>query len=294
MVGGYLNRFGIRAVMNNQLMTGPRGGEGPVPVALTTIALRNVRVQHGRQTVLNVPDLTLGEHRLTTILGRNGSGKTSLMLAAAGQQEPTAGTICVNGRAMNSWTQNELARRIAFLPQSQPDIQGLRVRELVRLGRFAWKGAFRRHDAQDDKLVDTAMLQCGVAPLADAFAANLSGGERQRAWLAMLLAQDAPLLLLDEPVSALDIEHQLNTMELLKRHSAEKGCSAVVILHDINLACRFSDHVIVMENGEVRFSGSPDELLDEATLGTLFGVPFSLLSQAGAVLPLAIPAQLIR
>lgn len=262
--------------------------------ARTSITLSKVLVEHGRRIVLDVPDLTLGADSVTTILGRNGSGKSSLMLVAANQQKPTTGTVTVNRQTMRDWDQGELARVIAFLPQSQPEVQGLRVRELVRLGRFAWKGAFRRHDLKDEELVEKAMRHCGVSHLADALAVNLSGGERQRAWLAMLLAQDAPMLLLDEPVSALDIEHQLNTMELLKRHSAETGHCAVVILHDINLACCFSDRVIVMDNGQVRFSGRPDELLDETTLAALFGVSFSLLSQAGAALPLAIPSRLVQ
>jgi iron complex transport system ATP-binding protein len=162
------------------------------------------------------------------------------------------------------------------------------VRELVKLGRFAWRGAVRRWTAEDLTAVAEAMQMTGVAHFADRQADTLSGGERQRAWVAMLLAQAAPMLLLDEPTSALDLAHQYETAALLKRLDRQAGRSVVVVLHDINLAARFADRLIVLRQGRVAFDGSAAELMQPALLSDLFGVAIDLVDHSASGRPIAV------
>lgn len=248
--------------------------------------LEDIERCHDGRPVLRVGHLALGEEGLTTILGHNGSGKSTLMSLLARQDRPDRGRILLEGRDLGGFTQKALARQIAYLPQRLPPVAGLTVQELVGLGRFAWRGALGRWSAADHGAVDTAMKETGCAAFAQQLADTASGGERQRAWIAMLLAQEAPCLLLDEPTAALDLAHAHEVMQLLRRISRDKGRRVVVILHDINLATRFSDRIVALHGGEVRFDGTPAELLDPGVLHDLYGIEMSLLARPDD-LPLA-------
>jgi iron-chelate-transporting ATPase len=235
-----------------------------------------IKVRHGGRTVLHVPNLSVGASQVTAILGHNGSGKSTLLNVLARQLRPTSGALTLSGKPLHSYSQRELARRVAYLPQRLPDAAGLTVRELVRLGRFCWRGTFGRWREDDREIVEEAMMQADIAAFADQLADSLSGGERQRAWVAMLLAQCSPLLLLDEPTSALDLGHQYDLVGLLRDLNRKAGRGVVVVLHDINLAARFADRVIVLRNGGVAFDGDGEELLSADRLTALFGVGISL------------------
>ncbi len=256
---------------------------------MTQITLTDIEVSFGSRVVLDVPELALGDSPLTVLLGRNGSGKSTLLNTACAQQQPTKGTISIQGKQLSKWSQRELAQQIAYVPQHLPEVPGLHVSEFVALGRFAWTGAFASHTKQDDDTVSAAMHSADITKYAHSPLSSLSGGERQRAWLAMMIAQQAPLMLLDEPVSALDVEHQFEAMQLLADCSEQAGNAVVVVLHDINLACRFATRIIVMAEGKVAFDGKPATLLDPSTLRHLFGIPFVLLPHDSLPLPLAVP-----
>lgn len=244
------------------------------------LSLQDIQVRRGARTILDVPALELDPRRFTVILGHNGSGKSTLMKTLARQLTPEQGRVLLHGRELARYGARALAREIAFLPQQLPTASGLTVRELVGLGRFAWRGMLGRWRADDHAAVDAAMRAADVAHYADTLSDTLSGGERQRAWIAMLLAQQAPLMLLDEPTSALDLGHQVELMRLLSTLNRQEGHGVVVILHDVNLAARYADRIVALRGGRVCFDGAPDALMSCERLSALYGVEMTLADAA--------------
>ncbi|TLX57756.1 ABC transporter ATP-binding protein [Stutzerimonas nosocomialis] len=252
--------------------------------------LQDITVRHDGRVTLDIPRLDIEEDAFTVILGHNGSGKSTLMNLIARQAEPAKGHLSLDGRPLEAYSQREFARRVAFLPQRLPEVAGLTVRELVRLGRFPWRGLLGRWRAEDLDAVEQAMRETDVHQFADHLADTLSGGERQRAWIAMLLAQASPLILLDEPTSALDLSHQYELMALLRMFNQTAGRGIVAILHDVNLTTRFADRVIALKQGRVFFDGTPDELLSSELLSALYDIDIQLVEQPGAARRIAVVA----
>lgn len=239
--------------------------------------LNQVRVHRDNRDILSVDDLSIPTDGLTVVLGHNGSGKSTLVNLLSGQAQADSGQVKLNDKEISELAQKQLAREIAFLPQKLPDVAGLTVKELVRLGRFPWRGVFGRWQTNDEQIIQTAMEKTGVEQYADNLADKLSGGERQRAWVAMLLAQQSPVLILDEPTSALDIHHQYHLMDLLQNLNQETGCGVLVILHDLNLALRYATHIVALKQGKIAFSGAKELLLDEQRLTELYHTDIQLL-----------------
>jgi len=240
--------------------------------------LTNVCVERNQRQILNIPHLTLPSDKLCVILGHNGSGKTTLMQCLARQLAPDQGDIAFDKQNLNALSQRALAQQIAFLPQQLPSSSGLTVQELVQLGRFPWRGTWGRLQDEDHDIVEKAIDQVGIRQYTNQCIEDLSGGERQRAWIAMLLAQQSPVLLLDEPTSALDVSHQYELMNLLQTLNKETGQGMVLILHDINLAARYADHILAMKQGEIFFQGTPEVLMQADQLEDLYGIPMSLIN----------------
>jgi iron complex transport system ATP-binding protein len=239
--------------------------------------LKNVSIDRSQRRILDIPHLQLPSDKLTVILGHNGSGKTTLMQCLARQLLPDQGQVAFNGQALSNLSQRILAQQIAFLPQHLPASSGLTVQELVQLGRFPWRGTWGRLQKDDHEIIENAIDQVGIHHYANQCLEDLSGGERQRAWIAMLLAQQSPVLLLDEPTSALDISHQYELMNLLQTLNRKTGQGIILILHDVNLAARYADHILAMKQGRIRFQGTPEKLMNPDQLEALYGVPMSLI-----------------
>lgn len=233
---------------------------------------KKICVSRNQRQILNIEQLAIAANQFTVILGHNGSGKSTLLKLLARQLKPDRGEIYLNNQKIDQCRQRTLAQQLAYLPQRLPEVTGLNVTELVRLGRFAWRGSFGRLDRTDDTIVDTAMHDTDVAQYANHTTDKLSGGERQRAWIAMLLAQQAPLLLLDEPTSALDPAHQYEVMALLRRLNQQQQRGVLTILHDVNLAARYADRIIALKQGQLVFDGTPQQLLSPSVLNELYGV----------------------
>lgn len=232
--------------------------------------LSNVAMIRDGRTILSIDELRVPTDQLTVILGHNGSGKSTLVSLLSGQQAPDLGVVLLNNQSLAALKSRELAKAVAFLPQKLPTSDGLTVRELVRLGRFAWRGTLGRWRSDDQTIIADAMQKTGVERFADTLAEQLSGGERQRAWVSMLLAQQAPVLILDEPTSALDVHHQYQLMALLAELNHQQGHGVIVILHDLNLAIRYASHIIALKQGKVAFEGPADRVLDEKRLSDLY------------------------
>lgn len=238
--------------------------------------LTNASFEIDGKKILSPTQLTFEPKKVTTLLGHNGCGKSTLMKLLSRQNAPTQGEVFFNEHPLSSYSNLEFAHQVAYLPQHPPITDGVTVRELVCFGRYPWKGAFGRYSKEDYQIVDEAIEKVGLNAFADRFVATLSGGERQRAWVAMLLAQQSQCILLDEPTSALDVAHQHELLALIRELNQSLGLTVIMVLHDVNMAAKFSDHLIALHSGEVIASGSPKELMTPETLMKIYGMELAL------------------
>jgi len=238
------------------------------------------------RTLLAPLTLGLPARRVVGLIGHNGSGKSTLLKLLARQQAPTSGAIRFEGRPLAEWGDRAFARKVAYLPQATPPAAGMLGRELVALGRYPWHGALGRFGAADRAKVAEAMALTDVEPFADRLVDSLSGGERQRVWLAMLVAQDAECLLLDEPIAALDVAHQIEVLSLVRRLAEERGIGVVVVLHDVNMAARFCDEIVALSGGRMIARGAPAALMTPAGLEAVYGIPMGVLPHPGGRHPI--------
>ncbi len=252
-----------------------------------SMVLDGVSVSIGNATLLKPLTLSVPSRGVTGLVGQNGSGKSTLLKLLARQQAPSRGTIALGGKLLHAWSDREFARTVAFLPQQTPLTTGLTVRELVGLGRYPWHGALGRFSDADRQKVDEAMALTSTDSLSDRFVDTLSGGERQRAWLAMLIAQDARLLLLDEPLSALDVAHQLSVMALVRRLTLERDLAVLIVLHDINLAARYCDEIVALKNGRMVARGAPDTFMTPGRLEEIYDVVMDVFQHPEMGVPVA-------
>ncbi len=251
-------------------------------VEQTTLAYQGNPVV--REVSLGIP-----AGRITALLGPNGSGKSTLMKGLANQLAPVSGRICLDGAPLQEFTVGELARRIAYLPQTLTQPEGFTVRELVTMGRYAYRRPFTPPSAEDRRAVDEAMTLADLDGIADRLLANLSGGQRQRAWIGLVLAQQTDILLLDEPTTYLDIAHQVELLELLRTLNTRQHKTIVLVLHDLNQALTYCDQVVMMKNGAVVSAGDSSRILNETTLSDVYEVPLRVLRSAGEGLPFVMP-----
>lgn len=234
-------------------------------------ALRAVGVTGGYEgrTVLHGVDLDVEPGRVTTIIGPNGCGKSTLLRTLGRILRPTEGHVELLGTPVAGLRPRDLARRLALLPQSPVAPEGMTVGDLAERGRQPHRPWYRPWSADDARIAHEAMVATGVDALADRPLDELSGGQRQRAWIAMSVAQQAPVLLLDEPTTHLDLAHAVDVLDLVVR-LRDEGTTVVVVLHDLGLAARYSDTLVVMKDGRVVTSGPPADVLDEALLADVF------------------------
>jgi len=214
------------------------------------------------------------------LLGPNGAGKSTLLRTLAGLAAPAAGQVRVAGRPLSDWPMRELARLRAYLPQQQPDLFPSSVLETVLVGRHPHLGRWGWEGGRDEAIARQALRETGMQDFASRDVQTLSGGERQRVAIAAVLAQQARLLLLDEPTNHLDLHHQITTLELL-RERAGSGCAVVLVLHDINLAARVADHVVLFDGRGRVLAGSQDEVLRAEVLGEAFSQPMDCIDHGG-------------
>ena len=222
--------------------------------------------------VLHALTLEVREREVVALVGPNGSGKSTLLRALARVLAPRAGVVYLEGKSLRQWPTREVARRLALLPQGPTLAADLTVEELVRLGRSPHQGLLGLPTREDDEAVRRAIAETGIEALAPRRVSELSGGERQRVWVAMALAQEPQVLLLDEPTTFLDLKHQLEVLDLLRNLNQERGLTVVMVLHDLNQAARYCGRVVVLREGEVYADGSPAEVLTPKTLREVFGV----------------------
>ncbi|HEX2194498.1 MAG TPA: ABC transporter ATP-binding protein [Candidatus Limnocylindria bacterium] len=236
----------------------------------------------GRREVLHGVDLTIHAGELVALLGPNGSGKTTLLRILSGQLRPDAGEATFDGRRISDWDRQALARRVAVLPQHLELPAGFRVAELVEMGRAPHARGLFASTSDDERAVRRALVEAEALDLAHRFADELSGGERQRALVAMALAQEPDLLLLDEPTLHLDLGHQVSLLTAITRLRAQRGLAVLSVLHDLNLAAAFAPRIVLLAAGRVVADGAPAEVLKRELVQHVFGVSvFEAVDGAG-------------
>lgn len=236
-----------------------------------TLQTENLTVGYGAQTVLDGLSLTLPTGKITALLGPNGCGKSTLLNSFARLLPTQSGRVTLDGKALNDYSARQLARHLALLPQHHLAPEGITVRELVSYGRSPWQSFWGRLSEEDNRHIEIALRQTQTEHLADRRLTDLSGGQRQRAFLAMVLAQDTPLVLLDEPTTYLDINHQVELMRLMGELK-NQGKSVIAVLHDLNQASRYCDHLVMLAKGRVIAQGTPEEVMTPALLKSVFSV----------------------
>lgn len=252
------------------------------------LTVENLSLHYGSRRVIHGVSFVVDAGEMVSIVGPNGSGKSTLLRGMSRLQKPTSGRVLLGETDIRDISARAVARTLAILPQSPDGGADLSVRELVYRGRFPHQGLMQRITPADTEAVEWAMEAADVAALANRTTGSLSGGERQRAWIALALAQQPKVLLLDEPTSFLDIAHQVEVMHLLRRLNRE-GITVVSVLHDLVLAGRFSDRVIAVSNGRIEFDGPPAQVLEPAGLERVFGVAMMVLRDPETGLPIPLP-----
>lgn len=250
---------------------------------------RGLSLAYGRNRVIDGLDLTVPEGRVSALIGPNGCGKSTLLKGLGRILKPAEGAVLLDGRPIAELSTRAVALALGLLPQGPTAPEGLTVHALVAQGRYPHQGLFRRWSEDDERATRRALAITGLEALAGRPLDTLSGGQRQRAWIAMVLAQDTELLLLDEPTSFLDLGHQIEVLDLVAQLNSDEGRTVVMVLHDINQAFRYAHHLIVMKAGEVVARGDPERVITPELIQEVFGVPCRIVPDPVAGTPLCVP-----
>lgn len=260
------------------------------PVAATArIEAIDLQVSYGSHEVLHSVSLSIAAGELTVLIGPNGSGKSTLLRTLARLVKPVAGAVRHDGTELAGIGARELARRVAYLPQAPEGPPDLTVDELVWRGRYPNRGLFASAHQEDHDAVERALEQAGMAELRSRPLATLSGGEHQRAWIAMSLAREPDVLLLDEPTTFLDIGHQAELLKLLARLNRERGITVVMVLHDVTQAAHYARRVIALRDGRVLHDGAPRDVVTAEHISELFDAQVSVLTDPATGAPVIVP-----
>lgn len=251
---------------------------------------RDLTLAYDQRLVCDRLDVQIPDAAFTVIVGPNACGKSTLLRALARMLKPTAGAVILDGQAIGSIASKEVARRLGLLPQTPIAPDAITAADLVARGRYPHQGLLRQWTRDDERVVLDAMRSTGVEDLADRAVDELSGGQRQRVWLAMALAQQTPLLLLDEPTTFLDIAHQIEVLDLCADLHEQRGHTIVAVLHDLNHACRYATHLIAMAEGQIVAAGDPATIVDEALVEHVFGLRCRVIDDPETGTPLIVPA----
>lgn len=255
---------------------------------------QHVTIGYGDHVIVDNLDVEIPDGKVTSIIGPNGCGKSTLLKALSRLLSVKGGEITLDGKNIHTQSTKEIAKKIAILPQSPDVADGLTAGELVSYGRFPHQKGFGRLSAEDKAEIDWALKVTGTYDFKHRAINDLSGGQRQRVWIAMALAQKTDIIFLDEPTTYLDISHQLEILELVQELNREQGCTIVMVLHDINQAIRFSDHLIAMKEGDIIATGSTEDVLTQEILEKVFNIDVVLSKDPKTGKPLLVTYDLCR
>jgi iron complex transport system ATP-binding protein len=254
-----------------------------------SLTVDTLTLGYGDRTVISDLSLEVAAGQVTAIVGANACGKSTLLRSMSRLLAPREGQVLLDGKEVHRLPAKALARTLGLLPQSPIAPEGITVGDLVGRGRTPHQGVFSRWSHADDVAVAAALDATGTADLVDRPVDELSGGQRQRVWIAMALAQETDLLLLDEPTTFLDVAHQVEVLDLLTDLNRTRGTTVVMVLHDLNLAARYADHLVALAGGRVHAAGSPGDVLTEETVQAVFGLDCLVITDPTSGQPLMLP-----
>ncbi|MGG7214949.1 ABC transporter ATP-binding protein [Clostridium nigeriense] len=261
---------------------------------MEAISVKKLSVAYESNTIIEDMNLSIPKGKISIIIGANGCGKSTLLKTIARINKPKSGDILINNKNIKKIKEKDIAREVAFLPQGPVCPSGLTVRELVAFGRFPHQKMIGGLNNHDKDIIDWAIEETGLSDFADREVENLSGGQRQRAWIAMTLAQETDIIMLDEPTTYLDMSYQLEVLEVLQKLNREKQITVVIVLHELNNACRFADNIIGLKEGKIVCKGRPIEVINKENLKEIYGIDAKLqLSEDGSY-PICMDYELLR
>lgn len=259
------------------------------PSATSPLRTTDLSLSYGDRMVIHDLDVGIPGGRVTVIVGANACGKSTLLRGLSRLLKPSGGAVHLDGHDIHRMRTKEVATRLGLLPQSTNAPEGITVGDLVARGRHPHQRWFAQWSAEDAVVVTQALAATRTTDLADRSVDELSGGQRQRVWIAMALAQQTPVMLLDEPTTHLDLAHQIDVLDLLTNLNQRHGRTIVIVLHDLNQACRYADHLIALRDGQVLAEGQPTAIVTEALVEDVFGLPTHIITDPVSGTPLVIP-----
>lgn len=256
---------------------------------MPTLRAEDLSLAYEKTMVIDDLQLTIPTGRITALVGRNGSGKSTLLRALARLLKPQGGAVFLDNVSIFTMSTKEVARQLGILPQSPVAPEGVTVRDLVAQGRYPHQRWLQRWSKEDEHMVERALEATSMTSLADRPLETLSGGQRQKAWIAMALAQETAFMLLDEPTTFLDIAHQMEVLDLLYELNVAEGRTVVMVLHDLNQACRYAHHLVALRDGRVVAEGAPSRVVTEDLVRSVFGIECRIVADPVAGTPLCVP-----
>lgn len=260
---------------------------------MNCISTKNLNISYGNLDIVKDLNLEIPKGKITTIIGSNGCGKSTILKTIARIIKPKSGDIYVNDKNIKEQNPRDLAKMMAVLPQSPQAPSGLTVEELIAYGRFPHQKGFGKLKREDKDIVTWALKSTGIEEFRERSIQDLSGGQRQRAWIAMALAQQTDILILDEPTTYLDLAHQLEVLKLLEELNKKQGTTIVMVIHELNNAARFADHMIGVKKGEVVCQGRAYEVMTKENLKELFNIDAEIVNDPRTQKPVCITYDMV-